>query len=69
MSLEKSFLQINDLNTVESLGLLDRAIENASARRDIAATETGQVIGGTGPSHDPGATCGMVCPDPSPIQK
>jgi hypothetical protein len=50
MEFRKSSLQVNDLNEVETLGLLDAAIENASARREVSMeilqTEADEVHGG-----------------------
>lgn len=51
MTFERSGLQVHDLNELDTLGLLDIAIENASMRRDsspaaVAQTEADQVHGG-----------------------
>jgi hypothetical protein len=51
MTFGKSGLQVHDLNELETLGVLDTAIENASMRRDsspaaVAQTEADRVHGG-----------------------
>jgi hypothetical protein len=51
MTFGKSGLQVHDLNKLETLGILDTAIENASMRRhsspaELAQTEAEQVHGG-----------------------
>jgi hypothetical protein len=51
MTFEKSGLQVHDLNELETLGILDTAIQNASARRHdaesaLSQAEADQVHGG-----------------------
>jgi hypothetical protein len=51
MTIGKSGLQVHDLSDLETMGVLDTAIENASMRRysspaAVAQTEAGQVHGG-----------------------
>jgi hypothetical protein len=70
MEFKKSLLQVNDLNELETSGLLDGAIENASARREVSMellkTEADEVHGGFLISSFPGPqTTGIIYrPDP-----
>jgi hypothetical protein len=42
MTFEKSGLQVHDLNELETLGVLDTAIQNASARRQDSESALSQ---------------------------
>jgi hypothetical protein len=55
MTFGKSGLQVHDLNELETLGVLDAAIENASVRRhssqaNVSKNEADEVHGGMLPS-------------------
>jgi hypothetical protein len=77
MSLAKLNLECRDLDTLESLGLLEDAISNASERRNArqddslpellteeASAVMGGLIGGSMLEHPRPETCGMMPCDP-----
>jgi hypothetical protein len=75
MSLSKLILECRDLDTLESLGLFEDAISNASERRNSSARqddslpellteEASAVMGGLRFEHPHPGTCGMMPCDP-----